>query len=804
MKIVMGGIAQTTPIGTSVTITGSTSDPVPTCQISLYDNASTLQALAWQEILILDDVQIPNPTVNLLLNPTLNPYTTSWTTGYGGYAYSQPGGGGVTVTATNMPFGSGNEVILQTTSNGSVVPGQTYVLSFYAQATSPVAIAVSAQIGWNTASGGSAGAANFLGSYPMSTSLTRYSLSAVAPANTGFASIALSITANNATNSVNVTFTQVQFEPLWFSALSYPTPFCGPSQTNCRQLPLGQYIRQYRKFAGFVTGAEYGGYIGNVRTISVSGSGYAILLSTIYSNKTYTSQYDSVAFINLCNSYLTSQPPNAGSATNMVDTTNVIQGVQLSNFAIPWDDIRTTFNNLASQIGWYWSIGWYWDAIYAPLGYFSAVFSLIADDSATPDNLTTFPVQNFKTTMDATQPGSNILILGNGSNTAQVIDPAQINAWGVRSGYFLPPLTSWMRKVNESSLNSTTDCTNRGIAELIQYDYERYIYTLTTNNVELVPGYGVQVTSATDNLNKTTLLLQQVKATWIGKNELLTDVWTYDATLGAINRSIAQILSRLARASNSNSSATAIAIIALVVFEKLGVIESSSTSGMLATGYQATILADNPLAYHRLDELLGTIADDFSGNAYAGTLHGGVTLNATGLLHSGGDPAMSFDGSSGYISLPTSFVPTGAHAWSLECWAKVSSFGSSGTISAMVAMGTNSTQESGQLKTWNNSGTTVFLFDTYNAHINSGAVTTGTIYHVVGTYDGTNVRLYINGSLVAGPTAIAVNIIAAYASIGADGTSPGEFYNGTLDEVAIYNYALNATQISNHYTVGST
>jgi len=166
---------------------------------------------------------------------------------------------------------------------------------------------------------------------------------------------------------------------------------------------------------------------------------------------------------------------------------------------------------------------------------------------------------------------------------------------------------------------------------------------------------------------------------------------------------------------------------------------------------------------------------------------------------------MSFDGSSGYITLPTALIPTGSgHAWSLECWCKVSSFGSSGVIGSMVAMGTNANQQSGKIATWNNSGTNVFLFDTFNGHVNSGAVTTGIVYHVVGTYDGMNIRLYVNAALVGGPSAFTVSLGTTYASMGADGSPQIDFFNGIADEVAIYNYALSSTQISNHYTAGTT
>src|SRR4029077_4665841 len=84
------------------------------------------------------------------------------------------------------------------------------------------------------------------------------------------------------------------------------------------------------------------------------------------------------------------------------------------------------------------------------------------------------------------------------------------------------------------------------------------------------------------------------------------------------------------------------------------------------------------------------------------------------------------------------------------------------------------------------------------------AVAVGGIYHVVGTYDGTTQRLYINGAQVNSAAltgAITTNTNAFYI-----GTWNGsaERFNGVIDEVAVYPTVLSATQVSNHYNTGIT
>jgi VCBS repeat-containing protein len=68
--------------------------------------------------------------------------------------------------------------------------------------------------------------------------------------------------------------------------------------------------------------------------------------------------------------------------------------------------------------------------------------------------------------------------------------------------------------------------------------------------------------------------------------------------------------------------------------------------------------------------------------------------------------------------------------------------------------------------------------------------------HVAATYDGTTLKLYINGVLegsVAGPAAIAINSLPL--SLGAQ-SDASRFFKGLLDDARVYSTALTATQIA--------
>lgn len=84
----------------------------------------------------------------------------------------------------------------------------------------------------------------------------------------------------------------------------------------------------------------------------------------------------------------------------------------------------------------------------------------------------------------------------------------------------------------------------------------------------------------------------------------------------------------------------------------------------------------------------------------------------------------------------------------------------------------------------------------------STQLSNGSIYHIVGTWDGDKQRIYINGSLAA--TSASVSGVLSFTSdtstyVGAPGT---ETMDGSVDELAFYRSTLTASQILTHYRKG--
>ena len=91
----------------------------------------------------------------------------------------------------------------------------------------------------------------------------------------------------------------------------------------------------------------------------------------------------------------------------------------------------------------------------------------------------------------------------------------------------------------------------------------------------------------------------------------------------------------------------------------------------------------------------------------------------------------------------------------------------------------------------------------YSVGTQSGVWRTGNWYHVVGTYDGAYVRLYVNGVLVAAnPANGQMTDYGEDVRIGTL-TNRSDYTPGTIDEVTIYELALNGDEIRAIYEAGS-
>lgn len=227
-----------------------------------------------------------------------------------------------------------------------------------------------------------------------------------------------------------------------------------------------------------------------------------------------------------------------------------------------------------------------------------------------------------------------------------------------------------------------------------------------------------------------------------------------------------------------------------------------------ASQAQGTGRLDSGLAgYWKLDDGSGTSVTDSSVNGNTGTLTNGPTWG-TGQIGGGAD----LDGTNDYISVTTS-TPANLNltdSFSLSMWFKANTVGTSQTLfSAGLLNNNKGFQIQTSSCTGGNSGNICIERNVAggNEQIRAlgAAYATGTWNHLVVTVQGTAVVMYVNGAnwgLTGSWTGNINSYLGTAYEIGRrlDGA---QTWNGSIDEVRVYNRVLSADEAIQLYHLGT-
>ncbi len=236
--------------------------------------------------------------------------------------------------------------------------------------------------------------------------------------------------------------------------------------------------------------------------------------------------------------------------------------------------------------------------------------------------------------------------------------------------------------------------------------------------------------------------------------------------------------------------------ITLGITDSLGQNLENAYSLHVLGGYPNVILADNPIAYWRFGELTGTVALDIAGNAYNGT-YVDCLLGQSPLITS--DYSVKGNGTTSYVDVgAVAPLYSLTSSFSFECWFRPASISSG-------ALGIWSSGIYGFALRQNGSGIEILSDYSVSIGVIPCNFVVGGTYHIVAVIDAAQLlTLYVN-DVVMGTLSITSVSGGNYVLIGADsayGPPVANSFDGMLDEMAIYGYALTAAQISVHYTSG--
>lgn len=228
-----------------------------------------------------------------------------------------------------------------------------------------------------------------------------------------------------------------------------------------------------------------------------------------------------------------------------------------------------------------------------------------------------------------------------------------------------------------------------------------------------------------------------------------------------------------------------------------------------AATYLSEVLSDSPVGYWRLGEPSGATAEDSSGNNLDGTYTNSPTLAQAGALVGDADTAVSFDGTDDYVALSNPVALRLTSAWTLEAWCFVPT--GETQEAALIAQEFNTGNVQYMLGFFDGSFQTLapsvgFYNGGWNIANSASQISTNAWHHIAGTWDGTILRIYVDGTEMdtttpgGSPTSTSDPF-----RIGSRWDASGSHkYKGRIDEIAIYGTALSAPRILAHYLAGST
>ncbi len=211
------------------------------------------------------------------------------------------------------------------------------------------------------------------------------------------------------------------------------------------------------------------------------------------------------------------------------------------------------------------------------------------------------------------------------------------------------------------------------------------------------------------------------------------------------------------------------------------------------------VLADSPIAYWRFGESPGATTAVDAAIGHDGTYFAGVSLGQAGI--GGGDTAALFDGVIGKVTVPDD-PELGPNLISME--ALVRWDGDNGFQQRILE---KSFFAGGEQASY---GLSILPDGTIRVEVRSGGAATnhtsapmllpGTAAYIVAIFDGTLVSMYLDGILLQQTAATPGSLQDGINALGIGNQSErNRPFNGLIDEVALYDYALSGDQVGEHF-----
>ena len=218
---------------------------------------------------------------------------------------------------------------------------------------------------------------------------------------------------------------------------------------------------------------------------------------------------------------------------------------------------------------------------------------------------------------------------------------------------------------------------------------------------------------------------------------------------------------------------------------------------------------DDPslVGHWKLDETSGTTATDSSGNGNDGTLLGGLdagTNSTSGKIST----ALSFDGTNDVIEVLDDDV-LDLTTFTASLWLKADNAPSTSVTTQPLGKKATGSNYQNFIFSWSHQSSS--FMQSIAFYDGSGwphtqiqqTLSADTWYHLAGTYDGTDLKIYVNGVLDHTTSPGTTPLIGTGSlHIGAEFSTGNAAFPGDIDDVRVYNRALSDTEVDALYKMG--
>jgi hypothetical protein len=227
-------------------------------------------------------------------------------------------------------------------------------------------------------------------------------------------------------------------------------------------------------------------------------------------------------------------------------------------------------------------------------------------------------------------------------------------------------------------------------------------------------------------------------------------------------------------------------------------------TGLLYAVLTARIVsAADTLLRLQLDETSGSTASDESEHATHGTFINGVTLGAVGATGPGTDFAARFDGNNDHVAVAdASHLDWSSGELTVMAWVKPNGYSNFAGVVVKGGDSLGSPEDANySLMIMNNMQVRFAAGDEYDG---TTQVTAGSWHHLAVTYDGSTLKMYVDGQLdVQHAAAITPSVNDDALCVGVNKAGNDVYFAGLIDDVRIHDRALSAEELAALYLAAS-